>query len=122
MTLTQHFLSSCHYFANVLFAFVFLFRVAFVYSFYLRLVLLAGVLHYNFLSFFSPCFFLLADFLRQNFCLILLLLTRSLWRSSSLGRRVSTLCSLLKTCRLHAKISLLLFSDIIDFVSCNKNL
>ena len=32
MTLTQHFLSSCHYFANVLFAFVFLFRVAFVYS------------------------------------------------------------------------------------------
>ena len=33
MTLTQHFLSSCHYFAAVLFAFVFLFRVAFVCSF-----------------------------------------------------------------------------------------
>ena len=32
MTLTQHFLSSCHYFAAVLFAFVFLFRVAFVHS------------------------------------------------------------------------------------------
>ena len=33
VTLTQHFLSSFHYFAAVLFAFVFLFRVAFVYSF-----------------------------------------------------------------------------------------
>ena len=31
-------------------------------------------------------------------------------------------CSLLKTCRLHAKISLLLFVDIIAFVSCNKKL
>ena len=64
MTSTQHFLSSCHYFASVLFAFVFLFRVAFVYSFQLCLVLLAGVLHYNFLSFFSPWLSLLADFLR----------------------------------------------------------
>ena len=33
MTLTQHFLSSGHYFTAVLFAFVFLFRAAFVYSF-----------------------------------------------------------------------------------------
>ena len=31
-------------------------------------------------------------------------------------------CSLLKTCRLHAIISLLLFVDIIAFVSCNKKL
>ena len=49
---------------------------------------------------------------------------------SSLALRVSTialcrspsLCSLLKICRLHAKISLLLFVDIIAFVSCNKKL
>ena len=31
-------------------------------------------------------------------------------------------CSLLKTCHLHAKIFLLLFVDIIAFVSCNKKL
>ena len=65
-----------------------------------------------------------------KFCLLLLLLTRSLWRSSSLSLRVLTLAlcrspslySLLKTCRLHAKISLLLFVDRIAFVSCNKKL
>ena len=65
-----------------------------------------------------------------KFCLLLLLLTRSHWRSSSLVLRVlnlalcrsPSLCSLLKTCRLHAKISRLLFVDIIAFVSCNKKL
>ena len=43
------------------------------------------------------------------------LLTLALCRSLSL-------CSLLKTCRLHAKISLLLFVDTIAFVTCNKKL
>ena len=130
MTLTQHFLSSCHYIAAVLFAFVFLFRVAFVCSSLPCLVLLAGVFHYNF------CLLLLALTLSTcrlsslKCCLLLLLLTRSLWRSSSLVLRVLTLslcrspslCSLLKTCHLHPKISLLLFVDIIAFVSCNKKL
>ena len=61
-----------------------------------------------------------------KFCRLLLLLTH--WRSSSLALRVLTLAlcrspsfySLLKTCRLHAKISLLLFVDRIAFVSYNK--
>ena len=34
--------------------------------------------------------------------------------------RSPSLCSLLKTCRLQAKFSLLLFVEIIAFVSCNK--
>ena len=36
--------------------------------------------------------------------------------------RSPSLCSLLKTCHLHAKISLLLFVDTIALVSCDKNL
>ena len=46
------------------------------------------------------CLFLLADFLRENFCLLLLLLTGSLWRSSSLAPRLLTLplCRSLSLC------------------------
>ena len=74
-------------------------------------------------SFYLPTFF--AKILSSSSTSNALLL-----RSFSLAPRVLTLalcrspslCSLLKTCRLHAKISLLLFVDIIAFVSCNEKL
>ena len=98
---------------------MFLFRVAFAYSYYLCLVLLAGVLHYNFLLFFLALALSTCRLSSLKICLLLLLLTRSLWRSSSLALRLLTLalcrspslCSLLKTCRL------LLFVDIIAKIS-----
>ena len=72
-------------------------------------------------SFYLPTFFakMLSSSSTSNAqrssSLVLRELTLALCRSPSL-------CSLLKTCHLHAKISLLLFVDIIAFVSCNKKL
>ena len=114
-----HLLSSCHYFAAVLFAFVFL-------SFALPLSIHSSSVSFCLPTFFAEIFsvcshpfsFCLPAFLAEiffvcpclslstcrlssrKFCLLLLLLTGSIWRSYSLALRLLTLafCRSLSLC------------------------